>query len=113
MIKTKKIDHDAVPAFGVTSAAEVLADGRRIGIVYRRETVKTGFKHGYCVGQVPCFRWFFQVEGVGREQDGRDSRDYTGRGIVSKDAAIAALCLAAGVGSETTYADVATEEGGE
>lgn len=29
-----------------------------LGSVERRETTETGFRGGYCVGQVECVRWF-------------------------------------------------------
>jgi hypothetical protein len=47
----------------------VTRDGVRVGIVYRKETTKTGFRRGYCVGQVPVTRWFWKLDG-GFEQDG-------------------------------------------
>ena len=37
---------------------EVTVDGVMVGRVQRRDTTKTGFKRGRCVGQVPVKRWF-------------------------------------------------------
>lgn len=44
-----------------------------IAFVYQRETSKTGFKNGRCVGQVTCDAWFYTVPGSTTEY-GRSRR---------------------------------------
>jgi len=35
----------------------VMLDGVQIGTIEKVESCKTGFRRGYCIGQVPCMRY--------------------------------------------------------
>ena len=60
---------------GAMHAYDVFRGDTHLGIVYPRETTKTGFKRGYCVGQVPVTGWFFRAarpEGLAPEEGRTD-----------------------------------------
>jgi hypothetical protein len=44
------------------------------GWVERRQTTKTGFKRGRCVGQVPCKRWFAHRDTPGGARNPYDEK---------------------------------------
>ncbi len=70
MLKLKKTEPTG---HGHTTEYLVLVDGEEWGRIYRRETSRTGYRRGYCVGQVTCHAWFYRQSGgreVGRSRFG-------------------------------------------
>jgi hypothetical protein len=53
-VRLQKSEHNGRPAH------DVLVNGERVGVVYWRESSKTGFRSGRCVGQVACKAWFYK-----------------------------------------------------
>lgn len=77
--------------YSATSAFAVRRDGADLGFVYRRDTTKTGFRRGYCVGQVRDTRWFWCAADE-RENDGTGPRGFTlRRGWATRADALAAM----------------------
>ena len=59
----------------ITEYAVLEENGAEVARLYRKETTKTGFRYGRCVGQVPCKAWFVRLH-----QDGRIYGRRTGFG---------------------------------
>lgn len=72
-------------------AYQVIGDGVEIGKVEQVETTKTGFRHGRCVGQVPCKAWRAYSKGK-RIESPKDER-----GFRTRAEAVEAIVKAAGV----------------
>jgi hypothetical protein len=61
VVKLRKVERDG------RRGHDVVVDDAVIGFVYSRESSKTGFRRGYCVGQVSCKGWFYRRAILGGE----------------------------------------------